>query len=96
MTTTAASDGYAVDSPLGETLSVLERVIVAPATGVFRRLGARMDGDLVDRGDLIGAVHSLGTSTPVRSPFAGLLVAMLACEGERVRPGQPVAWVRVA
>ncbi len=28
--------------------------------------------------------------------FSIALVAILAFEGERVRPGQPVAWVRVA
>ena len=81
---------------LGEMLSVPERVIVAPATGIFRRLDGHVQasGDLVRRGDAIGVVQSLGVSTLVRSPFEGLLVAMLASEGERLRPGQPVAWLR--
>ena len=87
-----------VDQPAGETLSVLERVIVAPAMGIFRRAGddgPALDGTLIDPGDVVGTVQSLGASTPVRCPFRGSLVAMLAKDGERVRPGQPVAWLRV-
>lgn len=87
-----------VNLPVGETLSVAERLIVAPSTGVFYRPdghAAMHPGDVVNRGDSIGSVRSLGKSTPVRSPFEGLLVAILASEGERLRPGQPVAWLRV-
>ncbi len=83
--------------PAGETLSVPERVIVAPAVGVFHRLEGddrRKSGDHVDRGDVIGVVRSLGASTPIHSPFRGLLVAMLASDGERVRRGQAIAWLR--
>jgi biotin carboxyl carrier protein len=99
MTATEAHEEAAVNLPMGETLSVLERVIVAPTWGIFHRLdgGSRMnDGDLVVRGDVIGTVQSLGASNPIQSPFEGLLMAILAIEGERVRPGQPVAWLRVA
>ena len=99
MTVPAAHEETAVNSLLGETLFVLERVIVAPTAGVFRPLEARAqinNGEMVNQGDVIGIVRSLGTSTPVLSPFDGVLVAILAVEGERVRPGQPVAWVRVA
>ena len=32
----------------------------------------------------------------VRSPFTGRLVGMLVSAGERMREGQPVAWLRVA
>ena len=88
----------AIHLPAGETLSVIERLIVAPTTGVFcPRDGheARHPGDVVNRGDTIGSVWSLGVSTPVQSPFEGRLVAILASEGERLRPGQPVAWLRV-
>lgn len=84
---------------VGETLSIPERVIVAPAMGVFHRLdgdGGIHEGHTVERGDLIGIVRSLGTSTPVHSPFQGLLLGMLASDGERVRRGQAIAWVRGA
>lgn len=95
----ASRDDAAVNFPAGETLSVPERVIVAPAIGVFHRLdgeGGRQDGYRIDRGDVVGTIRSLGRSTPVHSPFEGFLVAILARDGERVRPGQPVAWLRSA
>jgi biotin carboxyl carrier protein len=85
----------------GEVLAVPERVIVAPAVGVFRPLGdADLDltqtGELIAAGQAIGVVEGPGSSTPVRSPFRGFLVGMLARRGERVREGQPVAWLRLA
>jgi biotin carboxyl carrier protein len=90
----------------GEVLAVPERVIVAPAVGVFRPLGdADVDlteagGDdgitLVTAGQAIGVIEGPGSSTPVRSPFGGFLIGMLARAGERVREGQPVAWLRLA
>jgi biotin carboxyl carrier protein len=87
----------------GEVLAVPERVIVAPAVGVFRPL-AETDVDLTEAtngtviaaGQAIGVVEGPGSSTPVRSPFGGFLVGMLARRGERVREGQPVAWLRLA
>ena len=80
----------------GEALLVPERVIVAPAVGVFRPLAAGADDEVVTEGQPIGVVEGPGTTTPVRSPFAGQLVGMLAHSGERLREGQPVAWLRVA
>ena len=78
----------------GERLLVPERVIVAPSVGVFRPAGLD-DGAAVASGQTVGMVEGPGTSTPVASPFAGQLVGMLAHPGERVRAGQPVAWLRV-
>lgn len=82
----------------GETLTVPERMIVAPAVGVFRLLGAENpDGsELILAGQEIGVVEGPGASTPVRSPFGGALVGMLARTGERVREGQPIAWLRLS
>jgi biotin carboxyl carrier protein len=76
----------------------VERLIVSPSAGVFHRFDAMAmsDGATVNRGDVIGAVWSLRTSTPVLSPFDGVFMAMLAHEGERLRPGQPVAWLRMS
>lgn len=98
MTVPTSQEGTAIDLPAGETLSVPERVVVAPATGIFHRLDGQIPmnaGDLVNRGDAIGVVQSLGVSTLIQSPFRGFLVAILASEGQRLRPGQPVAWLRV-
>ncbi|MGH8972339.1 MAG: hypothetical protein ACRD0C_03960 [Acidimicrobiia bacterium] len=81
----------------GEILAVPERVIVAPAVGVFRPLDSA-EGDetlIVAAGQAIGVVEGPGASTPVRSPFPGAIVGMLARAGERVREGQPVAWLRL-
>ncbi|MDQ3978189.1 MAG: hypothetical protein M3314_01360 [Actinomycetota bacterium] len=81
----------------GERLGVPERVIVAPASGRFRPLAddAPHEGEL-DEQQVIGFVDGVGHSTPVRSPFRGFLMGLLAHAGERVREGQPVAWLRTA
>jgi acetyl-CoA carboxylase biotin carboxyl carrier protein len=87
-----------VHPPAGETLCISERVVVAPSVGIFRRLDgeARVkDGDTINRGDVIGIVQSLGVCIAIQSPFVGRLVEILASDGERLRPGQPVAWLRV-
>jgi biotin carboxyl carrier protein len=82
----------------GETLAVPERVIVAPAPGTFRPVEATdvvPDVPVVAE-QVIGFVDGRGHSTPVRSPFGGHLMGLLAHAGERVREGQPVAWLRLA
>jgi multidrug efflux pump subunit AcrA (membrane-fusion protein) len=80
----------------GEILAVPERVIVAPAVGVFRPLDTAEGADtVIAAGQAIGVVEGPETSTPVRSPFPGSLIGMLARAGERVREGQPVAWLRL-
>ncbi|HEX4491069.1 MAG TPA: hypothetical protein VH914_07690 [Acidimicrobiia bacterium] len=78
----------------GELLDVPERMIVAPSVGVFRPTVAP-DID-VDAGEEIGVVEGPGVSMPVCSPFRGRLCGMLAHPGERLREGQPIAWLRVA
>ena len=82
----------------GETLAVPERVIVAPAPGTFRPVAPDEVVLEVQVSELqvIGFVEGRGHSTPVRSPFGGRLMGLLAHAGERVREGQPVAWLRCA
>ena len=82
----------------GETLAVPERVIVAPAPGTFRPVEpADVASEIpVEQEQVIGFVEGKGHSTPVRSPFGGKLMGLLAHAGERVREGQPVAWLRCA
>lgn len=81
----------------GEQLGVPERVILAPALGVFRPVDENESGEgkVVTAGQVVGVVESSGRQLPVRSAFTGLLVGMMAHPGERVREGQPVAWLRV-
>lgn len=85
----------------GEELRVPERVILAPALGVFEPVtpdgetATEAEGQLVTEGQVVGVVKASGQALPVRSAFTGFLIGMLAHPGERVREGQPVAWLRV-
>jgi biotin carboxyl carrier protein len=54
------------------------------------------EGATVAVGDIVGVVEGPGTEEPVRSAFAGTVMGLLAHPGERLRIGQPVAWMRVA
>ena len=74
----------------GEHLFVRERLVVAPAAGVFSPAPtAPAEGEPLHVGGLLGTVNG----TDVRSPFAGSLQGMLAVEGERLVEGQPIAWL---
>ena len=82
----------------GEVLGVLERVVVAPSRGVFTPFepsNVTPDGELVEKGQAIGTIESSGEAVDVVSPFTGFLMGMIAHEGERLREGEPVAWLRV-
>jgi biotin carboxyl carrier protein len=80
----------------GEQIAVLERMIIAPAVGTFAPRDGDADGMMIERGDTIGEVHGPGTTTLVTSPFRGVIQGVLSQPGERLRRGQPVAWLRVA
>ena len=82
----------------GEVLGVLERVVVAPSRGVFSPLApccVTTEGELVEAGQAIGTIESSGQAVEVLSPFTGFLMGMIAHDGERLREGEPVAWLRV-
>lgn len=86
----------------GEHLYASERLVVAPAAGVFHPKGSWAvpgpggvpsgSGVAVAVGDQIGVVGP----EEVRTAFAGSVVGFLAHDGERVVAGQPLAWLRVA
>ena len=81
----------------GEELRVPERVIVAPALGVFTPREPEVvttEGEIVEVGQVVGTIRNSGDDVEVRSAFRGFLMGMLALEGERVREGQPIAWLR--
>lgn len=78
----------------GEGLLVPERMIVAPLAGRFCPVELAEEAD-VEAGQTIGLVEGPGTSTNIASPFDGRLVGMLVHPGERLREGQPIAWLRV-
>ena len=82
----------------GKELRVPERVILAPALGVFRPApseSSTAEGELVTEGQIVGVIESSGDTVDVRSPFTGSFMGLLAHPGERVREGQPVAWLRL-
>jgi hypothetical protein len=71
-----------------------ERIIVAPAAGVYEPLPVE---GRIEAGDVIGHITAAGQQVvPVRSPFAGRLIEVVAWAGERVTPRQRIAWLRVA
>lgn len=83
-----------------ERLDVPERLIVAPARGVFEPLrdpgptdGADAGG-VVSRGDVVGRIVRTTGVVDVVSVHAGVLLGLLRLPGERVREGEPLAWLR--
>jgi biotin carboxyl carrier protein len=88
----------AASTGLGEDPGGLERMIVSPALGTFRPEpgDATAEGAWLEAGQAIGKIESLGRVEVVRTPFSGYLMGMTATNGERVRVGQPIAWLRSA
>lgn len=83
---------------VAEDLVVPERVVCAPAAGVFRPAEpatVTTEGEVVYGGQVVGAIEGTGAAVDVVSPFTGLFMGMLAHPGERVRAAQPVLWIRV-
>ncbi|MEI7623425.1 MAG: acyltransferase domain-containing protein, partial [Actinomycetes bacterium] len=76
----------------GEHLFATERMVVSPAAGVFTPAADLAPGFVLNPGTVLGMVGD----QEVRSPFAGVLVGVLAVEGERVTLSQPIAWLRSA
>jgi [acyl-carrier-protein] S-malonyltransferase len=76
----------------GEHLFATERLVVSPGAGVFTPVTDIGEGSRIDVGTVLGTVGTL----EVRSPFAGIVQAYIAVEGERLTPRQPVAWLRTA
>ncbi|HEY3139493.1 MAG TPA: hypothetical protein VGJ86_00090 [Acidimicrobiales bacterium] len=87
-----------LDHTLAEDLYVPERLIPAPAAGVFRLLPPEVvtsEGEIVQAGQVMGSIDRNAGAVDVVSPHTGFLMGLLAHPGERVRDGQPLAWVRV-
>jgi biotin carboxyl carrier protein len=83
---------------LAEDLDVPERLIAAPAAGVFNLLPPDVvtsEGEIVQAGQTMGFIERNAGQVTVVSPHTGFLMGLLALPGERVRDGQPLAWVRI-
>ena len=92
-------DGSDLFAICAEEVHVPERLIAAPAAGVFRAAPARRrHGRGRDRPRRAGrwvTIEITGGSVTVTSAHTGFLMGLLALPGERVRAEQPLAWVRV-
>ena len=77
----------------GERVSMEERVVVAPSWGRIHELSAA--GERVRRGSPIGRLVEVGRETPLVASHHGTLLGWLVLDGERVKPGTPLAriWV---
>jgi biotin carboxyl carrier protein len=81
-----------------EEVHVPERLIAAPAAGVFHAEPPDVvtaEGEIVHAGQVVGSIEVTGGSVTVTSAHTGFLMGLLALPGERVRADQPLAWVRV-
>lgn len=86
------------DALHAEDLRVPERIIAAPVAGTFNLLPPDVvtsEGEIVRAGQELGTIERNAGLVPVVSPHTGFLMGLLALPGERVRDGQPLAWVRV-
>ncbi len=91
-------DHHMHEAVAAEDLVVPERVVCAPAAGVFHPAPpatVTTEGEVVYAGQVVGSVDNTGSSVDIVSPFTGLFMGMLARDGERVRAAQPILWVRV-
>ena len=87
-----------VDTPVGETLVVDERLVLAPCGGRFCPAPSKpytSEGEYVLRGQVVGSIVSpSGAEIPVESPFAGWMMGYMLPHGAPVRSSEPVLWLR--
>ena len=80
----------------GDDTCVDVRLVVAPTAGIFQPAppdDVTSEGEVVAAGAVLGHVTGAGTERAVTSFCTGFLIRVLAHPGERVRPGQPIAWL---
>lgn len=82
-------------SPEGEHLQMAERLVVSPSAGVFSpadRWRENLAGSRVEVGEVLGTVGRV----EIRSRFAGVVMGIIAHDGEQLVASQPIAWLRTA
>lgn len=99
-----------VGAHTGESVFMSERVVTAPASGVFEPSSTISTHAPTARSTRPGTPEPSPAPTPevatgdlvgtisgvqVRTQFSGTLMGLLVLPGERVVAGQPVAWLRV-
>ena len=78
----------------GDYLGVVERLIISPSPGRFEPV--TVHESIVEAGQVVGQVVRSDERIEVKSSQRGTFMGHLADDGERVRDGQAVAWIRAA
>jgi biotin carboxyl carrier protein len=81
--------------PEGDDVHVAVRLVVAPSDGTFRPVADPADPvtGRVSAGSVLGHVVGPGRTDPVVAFCAARLVSVVVEPGERLRRGEPVAWL---
>jgi ferric-dicitrate binding protein FerR (iron transport regulator) len=82
-----------------EVFELSERVVIATSSGrvALPPVDARpAEGEFVMSGDSLATVRVGDGEVPVRTEFRGWLMGFLVLDGQPIRPGEPVAWLRKA
>lgn len=85
-------------NPFAEDVHLHERLVVAPRSGTFHPANpdvSAREPERVALGDKVGVVIHMGEKHAVHTPFTGELKGILVLPGERVRAGQPIAWLTI-
>jgi hypothetical protein len=80
-----------------EVASLRERLVVSPASGRFSSLPTEefhAEGEWVEPGTKLGEIVSQGNRIPVRSPWRGWVMGMLALDNQPVKRGEALFWIR--
>jgi biotin carboxyl carrier protein len=78
----------------GEFPVVAERVVISPMPGRFEPIVLPETEVVI--GQVVGEVVRSDERVPVVATTSGRFMGHLAERGERVRDGQPLAWIRLA
>ena len=85
--------------PAVETFELHERVVISPSGGrvALPPVATRaVEGEFVLSGESVATVKVGAAEIPVRTAFRGWLMGFMVLDGQPVRSGEPVAWLRKA
>lgn len=81
------------DPPVGEVVTIPERIVVSPGRGRIRH-GPFSGGEVVRPRTQVGWLQQNGATLPLVAGVDGTFLSWLAWDGLRVLPGQPLARLR--